>query len=82
MILSWPLSKAPLMNQTTAETTEIRLPKLQLGISKTNSIHKDLDLTMSFNMDFRFAETNDIISSESISATPVMVLVSILKLTI
>ncbi len=57
-------------NQTTPEATEITLPKLQLGIAKTTSIHRDFDLTTSLNMDFRFAETNDIISSGTMSATP------------
>lgn len=57
-------------NQTTPETTEITLPKLLLGVAKTMTINRDFSLTTSLNLDMRFAQTNDLISSEAISATP------------
>jgi hypothetical protein len=57
-------------NQSVPETSEITLPKLQIGVAKTTTIRRDFDLTTSLNMDMRFAQTNDIISSGSVSATP------------
>ncbi len=57
-------------NQATPETTEITLPKLQFGVAKTTTIRRDFDLTTSLNLDMRFAQTNDVISTGSMSATP------------
>ncbi len=57
-------------NQTAPEASEITLPKLQLGIAKTSQIKRDFDLTTSLNLDVRFAQTNDIISSGAMSLTP------------
>ena len=57
-------------NQELPETTEITLPKLQLGISRDFDLGKNFLLNTEVDMNIRFAETNDIISSSSISATP------------
>lgn len=57
-------------NQELPETTEITIPKLQLGAARTFQIQEDFDLTTALNMDVRFAQTNDVISTESFSATP------------
>ncbi|WP_292246646.1 PorV/PorQ family protein [Mesonia sp.] len=57
-------------NQELPETTEITLPKLQLGVAKTFTVRYDFDVKAEFDMHMRFAETNDIISTSSISATP------------
>lgn len=57
-------------NQATPETTEITLPKLQLGIAKQTSISRDFDLTTALNLDVRFAQTKDLISTNNLSATP------------
>jgi hypothetical protein len=57
-------------NQTAPESTEVTLPKLQLGIAKTTNIRRDFDLTTSLNLDVRFAQTNDLISTGTMSATP------------
>nr|WP_255554182.1 PorV/PorQ family protein [Mesonia aestuariivivens] len=57
-------------NQELPETTEITLPKLQLGLAKTFTIHYDFDIKTEVDMHMRFAQTNDIISTSSISATP------------
>ncbi|MFN2261464.1 MAG: PorV/PorQ family protein [Psychroflexus sp.] len=57
-------------NQSVPETTEITLPKLQIGIAKTSTIRRDFDLTTSLNLDVRFSQTNDILSTEAMSATP------------
>lgn len=57
-------------NQTAPEASEITIPKLQIGIAKTTPIRRDFDLTTSLNLDMRFAQTNDIISSDAMSMTP------------
>jgi len=57
-------------NQELPETTEITLPKLQLGVAKTFTIHYDFDIKTELDMHMRFAQTNDIISTSAISATP------------
>jgi hypothetical protein len=57
-------------NQTLPETTEITLPKLQLGFSKKWIFHYDYSLLSEVDLNFRFAETNDIISTSFASITP------------
>ena len=57
-------------NQELPETTEITIPKLQLGVAKTFTIHYDFDIKTELDMHMRFAQTNDIISTSSVSATP------------
>lgn len=57
-------------NQELPETTEITIPKLQLGAAKSFQIKEDFKLTTAVNMDMRFVQTNDLISTESFSATP------------
>ncbi len=57
-------------NQELPETTEITLPKLQLGLARTFTFHYDHILTAEVNMNMRFIQTNDIISSSAVSATP------------
>lgn len=57
-------------NQVVPEASEITLPKLQLGVAKTTPIRRDFELTTSLNIDMRFAQTNDIVSSGAMSMTP------------
>lgn len=57
-------------NQTLPETTEITLPKLQAGFSKKWVFHYDYSLLSEVDLNFRFAETNDIISTSFASITP------------
>jgi hypothetical protein len=57
-------------NQELPETTEITIPKLQLGIAKKFEYRYDYTLQTELDLNFRFAETNDIISSSSTSITP------------
>jgi hypothetical protein len=57
-------------NQSTPEASEITLPKLQIGIARKTAITRDFDLNTSLNLDMRFAQTNDVISSGTLSATP------------
>lgn len=57
-------------NQELPETTEITLPKLQLGVAKTFTIRRDFDLKAEVDLNTRFAQTNDIISTSAVSITP------------
>ncbi|WP_458410624.1 putative type IX sorting system protein PorV2 [Aequorivita ciconiae] len=57
-------------NQELPETTEITIPKLQLGAARTFIFHYDYTLLAEVDLNFRFAETNDIISTSFASITP------------
>ncbi len=57
-------------NQELPETTEITLPKLQLGIARVFDWRYDHTITAEVDLNVRFIQTNDIISSSNISATP------------
>ena len=57
-------------NQELPETTEITLPKLQLGVAREFTFHYDHILTAEVDLNMRFIQTNDIISSSAVSATP------------
>lgn len=59
-------------NQDLPETTEITLPKLQLGIARTFTFHYDHVLTAEVDLNLRFIQTNDIVSSSNVSATPAL----------
>ncbi|MFB9058000.1 PorV/PorQ family protein [Mariniflexile ostreae] len=59
-------------NQALPETTEITIPKLQLGISKLIDFNYDYTLLSSVNLNMRFAETNDIISTSFASINPAL----------
>lgn len=60
----------PGQNQEVPESTEITLPKLQLGISKSFIFHYDYSLRTELDLNIRFAETNDIVSSSFASINP------------
>lgn len=57
-------------NQELPETTEITIPKLEMGLSKSWLIRYDYALMAAFNLNVRFAETNSIISSSFASIDP------------
>ncbi len=57
-------------NQELPETTEITLPKLHMGIARKFVFHFDYTLLAEVDLNFRFAETNDIFSSSFASFTP------------
>ncbi|MEM6379349.1 MAG: PorV/PorQ family protein [Bacteroidota bacterium] len=57
-------------NQELPETTEITLPKLEMGVSKKWIFHYDYSLIAAVNLNVRFAETNDIISTSFASMAP------------
>lgn len=57
-------------NQEVPESTEITLPKLQLGVARNFKLSEDFDLLSEVNVHMRFAETNDIVSTSFASLTP------------
>ena len=57
-------------NQELPESTEITLPKAQFGISKRFDFHNDMSLLAATNLNMRFEQTNDIISTEFASIDP------------
>jgi len=57
-------------NQELPETTEITAPKLQLGIARKFNIKNDYSLQTGLNLNMRFAETNDLISTKFASIDP------------
>jgi len=59
-------------NQELPESTEITIPKLQLGMSKKFVFRHDYSLQTEVDLNVRFAETNDIISSSATSITPAL----------
>ncbi|WP_455423549.1 putative type IX sorting system protein PorV2 [Aestuariivivens sediminicola] len=59
-------------NQELPETTEITIPKLQLGVSKLLTFNYDYKLLTAVNLNVRFEENNDIISSAFASINPAL----------
>ena len=59
-------------NQELPETTEITIPKLQIGISKLVDFNYDYTLLTAVNLNVRFEENNDIISSSVASINPAL----------
>lgn len=59
-------------NQELPETTEITIPKLQLGAARKFTFHFDHVLTAEVDLNMRFIQTNDVISSSAVSATPAL----------
>ncbi|MBN4070665.1 PorV/PorQ family protein [Olleya sp. AH-315-F22] len=59
-------------NQEAPEGTELTLPKLQIGISKLFEFNLDYTLRAEFDLNMRFAETNDIISTSFASINPAL----------
>jgi len=61
----------PGQNDELPSTTEITIPKVDLGIARTFDFkNKDFHLLSELNFHMRFAQTNDIISSDSFSMNP------------
>ncbi len=59
-------------NQEVPESTELTIPKLQLGISKTFVFNYDYALTTAFDLNVRFEQNNDIISTSVASINPAL----------
>ncbi len=60
----------PGQNQEIPESTEITKPKVQLGIARVFDLKNKLHLLTEFDISMRFAETNDIVSSDFVSISP------------
>jgi hypothetical protein len=59
-------------NQELPETTEITIPKLNLGMSRKFIFHYDYVLLTEIDLNFRFAPTNDLVSTSFTSFTPAL----------
>ena len=59
-------------NQELPESTEITLPKAQLGIAKKFEFHYDYTLLTAVNLNMQFARTNDVISTDAVSIDPAL----------
>ncbi len=59
-------------NQELPETTEITIPKLQIGISKKMTFNYDYSLVTALNLNVRFEENNDVFSSSFASINPAL----------
>lgn len=59
-------------NQEPPESTEITLPKAQLGVSKRFEFHNEMSLLAATNLNMRFEQTNDIISTKAVSIDPAL----------
>jgi hypothetical protein len=59
-------------NQELPETTEITIPKLNLGMSRKFIFHYDYALLTEIDLNFRFATTNDLVSTSFTSFTPAL----------
>jgi len=60
----------PDQNQELPESTEITLPKAQLGIAKQVKFSRDFNLLTEVDLNLRFTKTNDLISSDIVSIDP------------
>ena len=59
-------------NQELPETTEITIPKLQIGVSKLVDFNFDYTLLAAANLNVRFEQNNDLISSSFASINPAL----------
>tara|TARA_B100000767_G_C19674465_1_gene496721 strand:+ start:83 stop:1150 length:1068 start_codon:yes stop_codon:yes gene_type:complete len=57
-------------NQEAPNSTEITMPKIQLGVSKLHNINYDYSLLTSFDLIMKFEQNNNLISSEFVSINP------------
>ena len=57
-------------NQDLPDTMEITIPKLNLGVSRKFIFHYDYVLLTEIDLNFRFAQTNDLVSNSFASFTP------------
>ena len=60
----------PGQNQELPETTEVTKPKIQLGVARKFRVARDFHLLTEVDLNMRFAQTNDIISSNIVSVDP------------
>jgi hypothetical protein len=62
----------PGQNQELPENTEITAPKVQLGLSKKMIIRYDYSILAAANLNMRFTQTNDLISTDFVSIDPAL----------
>lgn len=62
----------PGQNQELPETTEITKPKVQFGVARKFAIGRSFHLLSEFDLNLRFAQTNDIISTSFGSIDPAL----------
>lgn len=62
----------PGQNAELPESTEITLPKLQIGLAKLFEFHNETSLLASTNLNMRFEQTNDLISGSGYSIDPAL----------
>jgi hypothetical protein len=60
----------PGQNQELPESTEITAPKVQFGLSKKFIVRYDYSIMAAANINMRFAETNDLLSTSFVSVDP------------
>ncbi|WP_457611315.1 putative type IX sorting system protein PorV2 [Lutibacter sp.] len=60
----------PDQNQELPENTEITLPKAQIGVARKFEINRDFNVLTELDLNLRFIETNDIISTSIVSIDP------------
>ena len=57
-------------NQEAPESLELTKPKMQFGVSKTFVAFRDFNILTEIDLNMRFSETNDILSSSFLSIDP------------
>lgn len=62
----------PDQNQELPESTEITLPKAQVGLSRKFEFHNEMSLQPALNLNLRFEQTNDIFSTSAVSIDPAL----------
>ena len=62
----------PGQNQDLPESTEITLPKAQLGISRKFEYRYDYSILAAFNLNMQFFKTNEIIATDFVSIDPAL----------
>ena len=60
----------PGKNQESPETLELTKPKVQFGVSKSFEAFRDFNILTEIDLNMRFAETNDIVSTSFVSIDP------------
>ena len=60
----------PDQNQELPETTELTLPKAQIGVARKFELSRDFNLLSEIDLNLRFTKTNDIIASDFVSIDP------------
>lgn len=58
------------LNEMPEEKTELTLPKLKLGVAKLFQINEKIGVLTEANLNFDFAQTNSLVTSNSLSMSP------------